>query len=83
MISESSQVSSGTDIKGPKSGDYAITDSLPLTSTIWSPCGASAALNINSQVRLTSTDSNASGFITDDSVDGKIEFQVGVQWQAC
>lgn len=70
-------------MKGPRAGDYAITDSLPLTSTIWSPCGTTTALNINSQVRLTSTDSKASGVITDDSIDGKIAFQVGVQWQKC
>jgi len=80
---ETAQISSGTNMVGPKSGDYAITDSLPLTSTIWSPCGVTTALNINSQVRLTSSKSSASGVITDDSIDGKIAFQVGVQWQAC
>lgn len=80
---ETAQISSGNNMPGPRSGDYAITDSMPLTSTIWSPCGVTTALNINSQVRLTSTDANASGVITDDSIDGKIDFQVGVQWQAC
>ncbi|KAK0127288.1 hypothetical protein ONS96_006838 [Cadophora gregata f. sp. sojae] len=80
---QSNQISSGTDFKGPRAGDYAITDAMPLTSTIWSPCGSTAALNINSQVRLTSTVPAANGVITDDSIDGKIAFQVGVQWQAC
>ena len=56
---------------------------MPLTSTIWSPCGVTTALNINSQVRLTTTVPAANGVITDDSIDGKIAFQVGVQWQAC
>jgi len=80
---EPNQISSGTDFKGPRAGDYAITDAMPLTSTIWSPCGVTTALNINSQVRLTTTVPAASGVITDDSIDGKIAFQVGVQWQAC
>ncbi|CZS93212.1 uncharacterized protein RAG0_03596 [Rhynchosporium agropyri] len=80
---QSNQISSGTNFVGPRAGDYATTDTMPLTSTIWSPCGVTTALNVNSQVRLTSTVSGASGVITDDSIDGKIEFQVGVQWQAC
>jgi hypothetical protein len=80
---ESGQVVTGTNFKGPRDGDYSITDSLPLTSTVWSPCGAQTALNINSQVRLTSTSSTATGLITDDSADGKIAFVVGVQWQQC
>ncbi|KAL2064276.1 hypothetical protein VTL71DRAFT_4770 [Oculimacula yallundae] len=80
---QSNQLTSGTDFKGPRAGDYSIVDDLPLTSTIWSPCGATTALNINSQVRLTATNKAGSGVITDDSIDGKITFQVGVQWQAC
>ncbi|KAE8454279.1 hypothetical protein EG329_005204 [Mollisiaceae sp. DMI_Dod_QoI] len=80
---QSAQCSTGTNFKGPRSGDYAVTDSLPLTSTVWSPCGASSALNINSEVRLSSSNSGATGQITDDSTDGKIEFVVGVQWQQC
>lgn len=80
---ESAQSSTGTNFTGPKSGDYSVTDSLALTSVVWSPCGASTALNINSQVRLTSTNAQATGQITDDSIDGKITFVVGVQWQQC
>ncbi|KUJ19422.1 uncharacterized protein LY89DRAFT_642471 [Mollisia scopiformis] len=80
---QSAQCSTGTNFSGPKSGDYSVTDSLPLTSVVWSPCGASTALNINSQVRLASTSTSGTGQITDDSVDGKITFVVGVQWQTC
>ncbi|CZR61310.1 uncharacterized protein PAC_11206 [Phialocephala subalpina] len=80
---QSAQCSTGTNFNGPRSGDYSVTDSLTLSSTIWSPCGASTALNINSQVRLTSNNSQATGQITDDSIDGKITFVVGVQWQQC
>jgi len=79
----STQVTTSTTFKGPTSGDYEISDNIPFTSTIFSPCGAALPLNINSQVRLTSTVSSATGIITDDSIDGKITFKVGVQWQKC
>jgi len=79
----SAQASSQTNFVGPTSGDYEVTDSVPFSSTVWSPCGAALPLNINSQVRLTSNTATASGQLTDDSVDGKIQYVVGVQWQAC
>lgn len=79
----STQVSTSTTFKGPTDGDYEISDSIPFTSTIFSPCGAALPLNINSQVRLTSTVTSATGELTDDSIDGKITYVVGVQWQTC
>ncbi|EHK97146.1 hypothetical protein M7I_7158 [Glarea lozoyensis 74030] len=80
---QTAQTTTSTTFKGPVSGDYATQDSVDLTSTIWSPCGSTAALNMNSQVRLTSPNNNAKGLLTDDSIDGKITFVVGVQWQKC
>jgi len=77
------QSTTSTSFKGPIDGNYEAVDSVNLVSTIWSPCGAQSALNLNSQVRLTSSNSAASGLITDDSIDGKITFVVGVQWQKC
>ncbi|TVY78491.1 putative secreted protein [Lachnellula suecica] len=77
------QAATTSSFKGPSSGDYEISDAIPFTSTVWSPCGASLPLNINSQVRLASTVTSATGLMTEDSVDGKVEFQVGVQWQTC
>jgi hypothetical protein len=64
-------------------GDYLITDAIPFSSVVWSPCGASLPLNINSQVRLMSTSPTASGQITDDSIDGHIDFIIGLMWQTC
>lgn len=72
-----------TTFVGPKVGDYEVTNSVPFTSTVLSPCGASLPLNINSQVSLSSKVANASGILTDDSVDGNIQFVVGLQWQTC
>lgn len=80
---QADQVSSQTTFTGPVSSDYAVSDSVPFTSTIWSPCGQALPLNINSQVRLTSSVSGATGLLTDDSIDGHIQFIVGIQWQKC
>ncbi|TVY78198.1 putative secreted protein [Lachnellula suecica] len=80
---ETGQSTTSTSFKGPINGNYEAEDDVALTSTVWSPCGAPAALNINSQVRLTTSSTTASGQITDDSIDGKITFVVGVQWQKC
>ena len=40
-------------------------------------------LNINSQVRLTTTNSSATGLLTTDSTDLKFNQVVYVQWQKC
>jgi len=79
----SAQASTTTTFAGPTSGDYEVTDSIPFASTILSPCGAALPLNINSQVRLSSSVTTATGELTEDSIDGKVTFIVGVQWQKC
>jgi hypothetical protein len=73
---------------GPINGDYVKSDKAESTSTVMSPCGASGMLNINSQVRLTSTVPSTSpnkptGLLTTDSTDLKFTQVVSVQWQKC
>jgi hypothetical protein len=72
-----------TDMRGPIDRDYQIRDTLGLNALVWSPCGAQRALNINSQVRLSSTNRRASGLITLDSIDGQVSHIYGLQWQRC
>jgi len=69
--------------KGPVNADYATPESIPFASAVWAPCGASLPLNINTQVRLTSTKSTAQGLLTQDSLDGKITYVVGLSWRQC
>ncbi|KAF8852421.1 hypothetical protein BDZ45DRAFT_749600 [Acephala macrosclerotiorum] len=78
----STQASTQTTFRGPTSSDYEVSNSIPFASSIWSSCGAALPLNINSQVRLTGS-TTGSGLFIEDSVDGKVEFVVGVQWQKC
>ncbi|KMU80782.1 hypothetical protein CISG_08585 [Coccidioides immitis RMSCC 3703] len=49
----------------------------------WSPCGSTRALNINSQVRLTSRDKNASGVLTNDSIDADFRQIFHIKWRKC
>ncbi|KAF2196252.1 hypothetical protein GQ43DRAFT_267954 [Delitschia confertaspora ATCC 74209] len=80
---ESTQTSTTYDFKGPVAGDYLKHDEADSTSVIWSPCGAEGMLNINSQVRLSSTNATATGLLTTDSTDLKFTQVVYVQWQKC
>ncbi|KAF2006318.1 hypothetical protein P154DRAFT_529990 [Amniculicola lignicola CBS 123094] len=68
---------------GPVTGDYLKHDQADSTSVVWSPCGTNGMLNINSQVRLTSSVPAATGLLTTDSTDLKFTQVVYVQWQAC
>jgi len=80
---ETAQSTTSTAFYGPVSKDYEIESDISLTSVVWSPCGAPISLNIDSAVLLRSGVTSATGQITDDSIDGKITFVVGVQWQKC
>ena len=63
--------------------DYVKHDEADSTSVVWSPCGKPANLNINSQVRLETKSTTATGLLTTDSTDLKFSQVVYVQWQKC
>ncbi|KAI1077441.1 hypothetical protein F5B20DRAFT_260700 [Whalleya microplaca] len=62
---------------------YTKQDQVPTASVIWSPCGASGILNVNNRVALTSSNSSASGQISDDDATVAFTQQIHVSWQAC
>ncbi|PUU75415.1 hypothetical protein B9Z19DRAFT_1031037 [Tuber borchii] len=80
-------VTLGTSFTGPYTKTYSFTDTLASESFVWSPCGASTTLNINTQLLLTSSDPKASGIITTDVVDLKAKpkqaYTYGIRWQKC
>ncbi|EOA86682.1 hypothetical protein ACJQWK_08419 [Exserohilum turcicum] len=80
---QTAQSSTQYTFEGPVTGDYLKHDEADSTSVVWSPCGTTGMLNINSQVRLTSTNSKATGILTTDSTDLKFTQVVYVQWQKC
>lgn len=62
---------------------YTKVDQVPSTATVYSPCGASGILNINSRISLTSTKTSATGLITDDDATVAFTQQLNLQWQKC
>jgi len=72
-------------IVGKVEKNYEIVDKIPFSSVVWCECGADAAININSEVRIDTTQAKkgSSGIITTDSLDGKVQFKVGFQWRKC
>ncbi|KAJ4334459.1 hypothetical protein N0V95_009162 [Ascochyta clinopodiicola] len=78
------QTSTQYDFVGPVTGDYVKHDEADSTSTVMSPCGSKGnLLNINSQIRLTSSNPKATGLLTTDSTDLKFKQVVYVQWKKC
>jgi len=78
------QVSTESDFIGPQDKDYLAHDAIGVTSLVWSSCGATAALNVNSQVRIdNSANTNGQGQLTTDSHDGNFQHVLGFQWRRC
>jgi len=62
---------------------YTKNDKIPTASYIWAPCGANGILNINNRIALTSTNSSASGEITDDDATIAFTQQININWRQC
>jgi hypothetical protein len=73
-----------TNSVGPISNDYHIRDTLGVSALVWSPCGASRSLNMNTEVRIdNSRNRRGAGLMTIDSIDGQLKHIYGVQWRRC
>ncbi|WP_163832820.1 DUF4360 domain-containing protein [Spartinivicinus ruber] len=73
-------------IRGQVDKDFAYEDTLDLESYVWSDCGATAPVVLNTQIRLNSTPvaaPNAGGTIGVDSVEGKLTQEYGLVWRRC
>jgi hypothetical protein len=62
---------------------YTKADQVPTASYIFSPCGANGILNVNNRIALTSTNSSASGSVTDDDATVAFTHTVHIQWFKC
>lgn len=63
---------------------YTQRDAVPATDVIRTKCGGrSSTLNINNRVSLTSTDSKASGMISNDDQTLALTQQVNIAWFKC
>ncbi|KAK3364649.1 hypothetical protein B0T25DRAFT_70365 [Lasiosphaeria hispida] len=62
---------------------YTKNDKIPTASFIFSPCGANGILNINNRIALTSTNSTASGEVTNDDATVAFTQQININWRKC
>ncbi|PUU75612.1 hypothetical protein B9Z19DRAFT_993805, partial [Tuber borchii] len=72
---------------GPYSGQYSGHYILPgpLPGAVWSPCGASTTVNINTQLFLNSNKPNSPGMINISSNGSKMQYQYAydLNWRTC
>lgn len=72
-----------TTLTGPLAANYKMKDMLGIEALVWSPCGATRALNINAQVLLTSSNRYSHGLISLDRISGSVEQVYGLRWKRC
>lgn len=77
-MSETQQITSTLQIKGPYDDNYLKTDQFGVESTVWSPCGVEGLLNINSEVRLSPADSSKSALLTVNTLGN-----ITTHWRRC
>ena len=69
---------------GPFTNTYSFTDTLTHEATVFSPCGASTTLNINTQLYLDNSQNHqGSGQITTETIDHKVTTTLGLEWTPC
>jgi hypothetical protein len=72
---------------GPYSKTYTFTDTLATEMCVWSPCGASTTLNVNTLLSLSSNNPKSSGAISTQVIDATVKNKYyaayGVNWRKC
>lgn len=71
-----------TVLVGPFSDNYDRTDTLGVSSWVWSPCGLNAPFNIRSEARLEGSNW-PSAFIGVDQTDGQVKQIYQFSWRRC
>ena len=71
-----------TEFEGGIDSDYRVQNSIPLSDRIWSPCGESRALNINTQVRVR-THGEQSAVLTVDTLNARVNHVYGLEFRRC
>lgn len=68
---------------------YTISDTIGIESVVWSPCGATRNLQINTDLRVQRRNrrSQAYGYLSTDSIDGEFQtrhsWRFGFYWRPC
>jgi hypothetical protein len=68
---------------GPSNSDYLLTSNLQATSLVWTPCGASTNLRVNSSMMTQTNNAMQQALSTVDSVDVNAGLVYHIQWRRC
>ncbi|MFF5448650.1 DUF4360 domain-containing protein [Streptomyces sp. NPDC012888] len=82
---------SGTDRRshtfhGPLEGNWQVTDTTPVQSLAYAPCGEKRSFNINTELLVDAGDSDVTStnsFMTMDSTDGSFSTVYHFSWKEC
>jgi Domain of unknown function (DUF4360) len=68
---------------GPLAGGWSASDVTDASAIVYEPCGASAVLNVNSELRVDAASSSALNWIAMGASSGNVDTLVNFQWQQC
>lgn len=67
---------------GPIDGTWRTTDITPVEELVWSPCGETRNLNINTEI-VVSASGSVKNFVSMKTSDGEVYTLVNFQWEKC
>lgn len=75
-----------SNITGPTAGGglvYTKSDEIPTVGVVWAPCGDNGILNVNNRIALASTNSQATGELSNDDATVAFTQQLHISWMPC
>ena len=80
----SESLSKVKNITGPYDSDYVFAEQIALPDLVWSPCGTTRDLNVQSRLRLLNNSrKNGTGTMNTLAVDGNIQLKFQLNWKQC
>jgi hypothetical protein len=70
-------------ITTPLDGNWIASDTVPVASVAWHPCGELRNLNINTELRVAKGTATDVSYVTMDSTDGSIATKYTLSWRKC
>jgi len=67
----------------PRQDDWQFGDSVPVEALVYKPCGEIRNLNINTELRVNSTNKKVDNYVEMDSTDGHIQTEYHFSWLKC
>jgi hypothetical protein len=84
FMGDSATASSSHVFAGPMSGDWQATDQVATASLVFSKCGVTRNLNVNSSIRVAKgTSGTRSSYMAMDSTDGSFSTLFHFAWRTC